>query len=315
MKLKIMGRLSILLCFTLFISLYPISVQAKTVTSNESGTHEGYDYEFWKDTYTGNQDSAMKFKEGEVGFSCEWSNIHNILFKYGYRYDMTLTHHEIGNVSVNYECSYQSETAENGYTITGVYGWTAKPHGERYYVEYYIVESCQNWKPSDNLKLKDTIVVDGGEYDIYEEYIYYHHHMDDVKRYWSVRREPRTSGTVSVSQHFRAWETLDKDLGKLYEIAFLVEGYRNIGSAELTKFSINIDKSDQPNTLLGDVNEDGYINSLDYAVLRQYLLGKIQTISQNADINKDGNVDSLDFALLRMHLVGKIHLGVTTTTS
>jgi len=48
MKPKIKKRLSIILSFTLFISLYPISVQAKTVTSNEKGTHEGYDYEYWK---------------------------------------------------------------------------------------------------------------------------------------------------------------------------------------------------------------------------------------------------------------------------
>jgi len=299
-----MRRLSVLLSFTLFISLFPISVQAKTVTSNEKGTHEGYDYEYWKNIGKG----IMELKEGEVGFSCEWSDINNILFKYGYKYDMTLTHQEIGNISLNYECNYRSEAVEPGHTFVGVYGWTENPR-----IECYIIESWYNWKPPGNLPLKDTITVDGSEYDIYEQ----NRIVGDTrfKLYWSVRREPRTSGTVSVSEHFKAWEALGMELGKFYEISFFVEGYESIGSAELTKFSMDIDKSEQSYTLPGDVNEDGNIDSFDYVILRKYLLGKIKMVSSNADVNKDGNVDSLDFALLKKHLLGKIFLGVATTTS
>ncbi|QXG62908.1 glycoside hydrolase family 11 protein, partial [Bacillus spizizenii] len=39
------------------------------------------------------------------------------------------------------------------------------------------------------------------------------------KQYWSVRQTKRTSGTVSVSEHFKKWESLGMPMGKMYETA------------------------------------------------------------------------------------------------
>ncbi len=43
------------------------------------------------------------------------------------------------------------------------------------------------------------------------------------KQYWSVRQTKRTSGTVSVSEHFKKWESLGMPMGKMYETALTVE--------------------------------------------------------------------------------------------
>lgn len=59
------------------------------------------------------------------------------------------------------------------------------------------------------------------------------------------------------------------------------------------------------NVLKGDVDNNGSVNSLDFAYLRQYLLG-MNTITINkdaADMDNNGDVNSIDFALLRTYLL------------
>jgi len=297
MKFKRMKKFQILLVLTLIVSFLPLSVQAETITQNCTGTHEGYYYEYSKDIGTG----TMELEEGKVGFSCNWSDIHIIFFDYGMIYNQDKTHQEMGNISISYECSYESIAETDQYTIAGIFGLTLYPS-----VGFFIVESHDNWKPKANKSPIKTIVVDGAEYDIYE-YIYPSFENPSYE-YYFVRREPRTSGTISVSKHLRELEALKVKLGKIYKIVFTFEGYKSEGSAELTKLNIDI-------ALPGDVNEDGNIDSLDFAILRKYLLGKIETISSNADVNQDSNINSLDFAWLKIHLLGKIDLGDKFATS
>lgn len=59
----------------------------------------------------------------------------------------------------------------------------------------------------------------------------------------------------------------------------------------------------------GDLNGNGSVESLDFGLMRMYLLDK-ETLSDNAlkaaDVNKDGQVNSLDFGLVRQYLLGII---------
>jgi aryl-phospho-beta-D-glucosidase BglC (GH1 family) len=61
----------------------------------------------------------------------------------------------------------------------------------------------------------------------------------------------------------------------------------------------------------GDIDGNGNVNSLDFAYLRQYLLGIISVLpgansTQTADVDGNGIVNSLDFAYLRQYLLGII---------
>ncbi|HPU40953.1 MAG TPA: dockerin type I repeat-containing protein, partial [Acetivibrio clariflavus] len=62
--------------------------------------------------------------------------------------------------------------------------------------------------------------------------------------------------------------------------------------------------------LVGDVNHDNNINSIDYALMKSYLLGmKLpeNTFFKNeADVNGDGDINSVDYALLKQRLLGMI---------
>ena len=51
MKRKMILFLAILICFTVLFTVFMVNLQAagETITSNETGTHGGYDYELWKD--------------------------------------------------------------------------------------------------------------------------------------------------------------------------------------------------------------------------------------------------------------------------
>ncbi|EPR13741.1 polysaccharide deacetylase family protein [Ruminiclostridium papyrosolvens] len=63
----------------------------------------------------------------------------------------------------------------------------------------------------------------------------------------------------------------------------------------------------------GDVNNDGVVDSIDYATVKAYLLGK-GTIANltAADTNFDKTVDAIDFANLKKFLLGSITLPVGT---
>ncbi|ASA21536.1 glycoside hydrolase family 11 protein [Paenibacillus donghaensis] len=228
MKQKRM-RLLLAIFICIVLALPAVSVQAATtITSNQSGTQDGYYYELWKDSGT----TSMTLDSGGT-FSAQWSNIGNALFRKGKKFNETQTHQQIGNISVNYSANYQP----NGNSYLCVYGWTVDP-----LIEYYIVDSWGSWRPPGGTS-KGTITVDGGTYDIYETTRVNQPSIKGTatfQQYWSVRTSKRTSGTISVSEHFKAWESRGMPMGKMYEASLTVEGYQSSGSATVTSNTITI---------------------------------------------------------------------------
>lgn len=78
--------------------------------------------------------------------------------------------------------------------------------------------------------------------------------------------------------------------------------------------STPIDTTPTPSTSdgkIGDVDGNGSINSIDFALMRSYLLGNIKDFPveddmKAGDLNGDGKINSIDFAVLRMYLLGMI---------
>jgi hypothetical protein len=74
-------------------------------------------------------------------------------------------------------------------------------------------------------------------------------------------------------------------------------------------FNINyFSFSKESQILLGDLNGDGAIDGLDYALMKMYLLGSIDKFPvdndiKSGDLNNDNVVDALDFSLLRQYLL------------
>ena len=61
--------------------------------------------------------------------------------------------------------------------------------------------------------------------------------------------------------------------------------------------------ADADNSILGDVNNDGYVTNLDRYALNRYLAGKVSLADNNAaDINRDGKITADDLDILSKHL-------------
>ncbi len=63
-----------------------------------------------------------------------------------------------------------------------------------------------------------------------------------------------------------------------------------------------------PHALLGDANCDGTVNSIDVAIILQYVAGFIASLQcqQAADVNHDGMVNSIDAAVILQYIAGLI---------
>ncbi len=87
--------------------------------------------------------------------------------------------------------------------------------------------------------------------------------------------------------------------GMLYMLGMLhVSGNFKIWGAE----------TPEPPVTRGDINNDTVVDSVDFALLKSYLLGKTTTLPnlEAADTNGDGTVDAMDFAVLKQYLLGLV---------
>ncbi|MBN2166324.1 MAG: glycoside hydrolase family 11 protein [Marinilabiliaceae bacterium] len=202
------------------------------------GIKDGYRYELWNQNAQGI--ACMTISKGAL-FSGEWFGIENYLARRGYGFDKTKKHHEIGTMHANYNCTYNpSDSSGNSYL--SVYGWTVEP-----LAEYYIIEDWCRWIPSmdKNATFKGAIEVNGCIYDIYENTRVNQPSIAGntiFQQYFSIRRDKRTSGSINISDHFKKWEELGMELGKMYEVSMVVEGYQSSGSFEFTELEITVDK-------------------------------------------------------------------------
>jgi hypothetical protein len=213
-----------------------------TSSNSEQVTRKvnGYDFELWNQNKQGT--ASMTLGSGGA-FKCSWNGIENVLFRAGRKFDKTKTHSQIGVFSIEYDAPVFSITKNVGYL--SVYGWVTGGSPDAL-IEYYIVESRGSYNPGSGGTNKGTVTIDGGTYTLYETTRTNQPSIEGnktFKQYWSIRSSNRTSGIISVSEHFKAWN--DKGLtsinnGKLYEVSLKVEGYQNNGSAEITKNILSI---------------------------------------------------------------------------
>lgn len=245
---KLMGFVAGLLCAAMMVPSIKASA-ATTLYTNKTVNMNGYDCTLWKDY----GDTSMTLNGGGT-FKCQWGNIGNALFRSGKTLGCVQNYASYGNISLDYGCAYYP----NGNSYLCVYGWSRNP-----LVEYYIVDSWGTWRPPGGYS-KGQIYVDGGTYDVYETTRYNQPSIDGnttFKQYWSVRTSKRTSGTITVSEHFKKWASMGMSMGKLYEVALNVEGYQSSGSADVYKNNLTFGGSSNNNNYNSGSSNSGNSNS------------------------------------------------------
>lgn len=224
-KRSLCGILTAMICIAGSLTIPAANAGPEQLT----GTEDGYDWELWNQYGQGTANMTV----GKNGtYKCDWSGIQNVLFRSGKKWDNNPQWSSFGGIAVDYEVDYRPD----GNSYLCIYGWMTDPT-----VEYYICDSYGTWRPPGNdFQLKGTKQIDGGTYEIYEgthtgPSIFSSN--ETFNQYWSIRVDGqlRTKGTITVSEHFKAWEECGIKLGGLHEVALNVEGYQSSGSAEVKK--------------------------------------------------------------------------------
>ena len=122
--------------------------------------------------------------------------------------------------------------------------------------------------------------------------------------YWDkIRRANGEEGYV-------ARETYDYESQyKLYLLPLGDDGSSNTGSSDNTTNTGSADNSNSNNTTsyqLGDVNNDGSVNSADALIVLQYSVGLTAIDTNLGDVNKDGIVNSADALMILQYSVGLV---------
>jgi endo-1,4-beta-xylanase len=187
----------------------------RTITSNSTGTHNGFFYSYWKD----NGNVTMNLGAGG-NYSVSMNGINNSVVGKGWNPGSSHT--------VNYSGSFNC----GGNCYLALYGWTTNP-----LIEYYIVENFGSYNPSTGAQRLGSVTTDGSTYDIYRTQRVNQPSIQGTAtfyQYWSVRQSHRTGGTITVANHFNAWRNLGLNLGSMNYQILATEGYQSNVSSNLT---------------------------------------------------------------------------------
>lgn len=196
------------------VAMYSGSSSAQTITSNQTGTNNGFYYSFWT-----NGGGSVSMTLGSAGnYSSNWSNAGDFTMGKGWS---TGSARNIGyNAGV-----YQN----SGGGSLAVYGWTTNP-----LVEYYVAESWNGLTQGTNM---GTYTSDGSTYTIWKHQQVNQPSIQGTATFWqyiSVRSSQRTSGTVTMQNHFNAWASHGMNLGTQNLQIMLTEGWNGSGQSNVT---------------------------------------------------------------------------------
>ena len=188
-----------------------------------------YHYEIW---YQGGNNSMTSYDNGT--FKASWSGTNDFLARVGFKYDEKSTYEDVGPIDAYF--NWKKDGSAGGYNYIGIYGWTVDP-----LVEYYIVDDWYN-KPGAYLgQKKGEFTVDGDTYEIYQNTRVQQPSIKGTQtfpQYFSVRRSARSCGHIDITAHFKKWESMGMQMGKMYEAKVLVEAGGGSGSFDVTYFKM-----------------------------------------------------------------------------
>ena len=190
-----------------------------------------YGYEIWSDGASKNN-RLIWFgpdQRGGAAFRADWNYSGNFLGRLGYFWNEHKPYTAYDNLFCDFEYTRSGQGTGGNFSYIGIYGWSRNP-----LIEWYISE---DWFGSGVMGASNIgggarkigeFTVDGSVYFVYRATRPSGSPSIDGPRtfsqFISVRQTKRQSGTISISEHFKAWERMGMVLGSnMYEAKFLVE--------------------------------------------------------------------------------------------
>lgn len=201
------------------------AVSAQTLTSNSTGTNNGFYYSFWKDS----GDASMNLLSGGR-YQSSWN---------------TSTNNWVGGKGwnpgsssrvISYSGYYGGSDSQN--TYLALYGWTRSP-----LIEYYVIESYGSYNPASCSGGTDygSFTSDGATYNVRRCLRTQQPSIDGTQtfyQYFSVRSPKKgfgnISGTITFQNHANFWASKGLNLGNHNYQIIATEGYRSTGSSDIT---------------------------------------------------------------------------------
>lgn len=224
MKLTTLKKIIGLSAFGL-ATLCSASAHSQTLSSNSTGTNNGFFYSFWKDS-----GSATMTLYGGGRYASQWNNsTNNWVGGKGWN---------PGNSSrtISYSGNYGGSNSQN--TYLALYGWTRSP-----LIEYYVIESYGSYNPASCSGGTDygSFQSDGATYNVRRCLRTQQPSIDGTQtfyQYFSVRNPKKgfgnISGTITFANHANFWASKGLNLGNHDYQIVATEGYQSTGSSDIT---------------------------------------------------------------------------------
>jgi len=190
------------------------------------GTINGLNYGIWTNGVGG----TITVFPGVQAFAASWDESLNFLAHLGLDFRTAKAYTEYGTITANYV--EKKSGTPGGFSMIGIYGWMHNPC-----IEYYINEDSWNGLYGRG---SITAVIDGETYYLSTASTTgtgganacESGHTGPWTQLHSVRKTARQCGTVTVSDHFKAWEAQGWTLGSLRSVHINVEVGGGTGSIE-----------------------------------------------------------------------------------
>ncbi|KAF2730735.1 glycoside hydrolase family 11 protein, partial [Polyplosphaeria fusca] len=170
--------------------------------------------------YNGNA-AQFQYNQAAGTYTCRWSGSTDFVVGLGWTTG--------SNRVINYKATY---SAQGSGSYLAVYGWINSPQAE-----YYVVESYGSFNPCSQAQSIGTVTSDGGTYQVCTDQRNNQPSITGTStftQYFSVRQSQRTSGTVTLDNHFKLWAQHGFGNKNFNYQVMAVEAFSGSGSASVS---------------------------------------------------------------------------------
>ncbi len=197
-------------------------------SGNSQGGSNNLAWQIWS-----NQGSGTLTTFSTPAFSAAWNNSGDYLGRLGFEWgNGGKTYDQYGTITAGF--TFKKNGSGGGFSYIGIYGWSTNPC-----VEWYILDDSfgqMPFTPYNSGQKGSPTMIDGENYKFYSNSTNgtggSRCNQSSWSQFWSIRQKARQCGTITISDHFKAWDAAGMKLGNLLEAKILVETGGGSGSVD-----------------------------------------------------------------------------------